>query len=392
MDFNKYALLYKNELLENVLPFWLDNSIDEKYGGYFTCLNRDGSIYDTDKFIWLQARQVWMFAKLYNEVDKRKEWLECAMHGAEFLQKYGYRDSFNWYFSLNQKGEPLIEPYNIFSYAFACIAFGQLYKATGIYEYANIACETFDLICSKMDNPKGKWSKQVAGTRELKSFSLPMILSNLVLEIEPLIEPGTVKKTIDYCVHEIMNEFYNPELGVLLENIKKDGAFSDSFDGRLINPGHGIEAMWFMMDIGIQFNQPELIRKATAIALQTVEYGWDKKYSGLFYFMDCKKYPLQQLEWDQKLWWVHIETLIAMIKGYELTNDERLLDWFLKIHDYTWSHFKDQEYGEWFGYLNRRGEVLLPLKGGKWKGCFHVPRGLFQCWKILEKCSLSQSE
>ena len=64
--------------------------------------------------------------------------------------------------------------------------------------------------------------------------------------------------------------------------------------------------------------------------------------------------------------------------------------WFERLHDYTWSHFKDKEYPEWFGYLNRRGEVLLPLKGGKWKGCFHVPRGLYQCWKILERCSTRQ--
>ena len=48
------------------------------------------------------------------------------------------------------------------------------------------------------------------------------------------------------------------------------------------------------------------------------------------------------------------------------------------------SYFKDKEYPEWYGYSNRRGEVLLPLKGGKWKGCFHVPRGLYQCWKTLE--------
>ena len=61
---------------------------------------------------------------------------------------------------------------------------------------------------------------------------------------------------------------------------------------------------------------------------------------------------------------------------------------FEKVHDYTWAHFRDAEYPEWYGYLNRRGEVLLPLKGGKWKGCFHVPRGLFQCWKILETISL----
>jgi len=94
---------------------------------------------------------------------------------------------------------------------------------------------------------------------------------------------------------------------------------------------------------------------------------------------------VQQLEWDQKLWWVHIETLIALIKGYYYTGDPACLKWFEKVHEYTWSHFPDPEYGEWFGYLSRRGEVLLPLKGGKWKGCFHVPRGLYQVWTTLEK-------
>ena len=87
---------------------------------------------------------------------------------------------------------------------------------------------------------------------------------------------------------------------------------------------------------------------------------------------------------QEKLWWVHIETLITMIKGYQLTGRQECLEWFNRVHDYVWSHFADPEHPEWFGYLNRQGEVLLPLKGGKWKGCFHVPRGLFQCWRILE--------
>ena len=81
--------------------------------------------------------------------------------------------------------------------------------------------------------------------------------------------------------------------------------------------------------------------------------------------------------------WVHIETLISLLKGYHLTGDQQCLEWFNKVHDYTWTHFKDTEHPEWFGYLNRRGEVLLPLKGGKWKGCFHVPRGLYQCWTVF---------
>ena len=63
-DFKELAQLYKDTLLDNVLPFWEQNSIDWEQGGYFTCLDRSGKVYDTDKFIWLQNRQVWTFSML----------------------------------------------------------------------------------------------------------------------------------------------------------------------------------------------------------------------------------------------------------------------------------------------------------------------------------------
>lgn len=386
--YNELIDMYKKELFENVLPFWLENSIDKECGGYFTCLERDGQVFDTDKFIWLQAREVWMFSMLYNNVEKRQEWLDCAIHGAEFLKKYGHDGNLNWYFSLDREGNPLIEPYNIFSYTFACMAFGQLGKATGNEEYSDIAKRTFDIILSKVDNPKGIWNKAHKGTRDLKNFALPMILCNLALEIEHLLDEDFLVKTMDTCIHEVMDVFYRPELGgIIVENVTIDGKLHDSFDGRLVNPGHSIEAMWFIMDLGKRLNRPDLIEKAKNITLRMLEYGWDKEYDGIFYFMDRLGRPLQQLEWDQKLWWVHIETLISLLKAYNLTGDEKCKEWFLKVHEYTWSHFKDKEFSEWYGYLNRRGEVLLSLKGGKWKGCFHVPRGLYQCWKVLEELS-----
>ena len=138
MDFNKLAEQYKTELMENVLPFWLQHSQDKEFGGYFTCLKRNGEVFDTDKFIWLQGREVWMFAMLYNKVEKRQEWLDCAIQGGEFLKKYGHDGNYNWYFSLDREGHPLVEPYNIFSYTFATMAFGQLSLATGNQEYADI--------------------------------------------------------------------------------------------------------------------------------------------------------------------------------------------------------------------------------------------------------------
>jgi N-acylglucosamine 2-epimerase len=311
--------------------------------------------------------------------------LKCAEQGGEFLKKYGHDGNLNWYFSLTREGKPIIEPYNIFSYTFATMAFGQLAKATGNQEYADIARKTFDIILSKVDNPKGKWSKVYPGTRNLKNFALPMILCNLALEIEHLLEPEFLRKTIDTCIHEVMDVFYRPDLGLVVESLTIDNKLSDTFEGRVLNPGHAIEAMWFIMDLGVRLNNKELIDKAAKIAVQMTEYGWDYKHGGIFYFLDLKGHPTQQLEWDQKLWWVHVEALISMIKGYQLTGSKDCLKWFEIIHEYTWDHFKDNEYPEWYGYLNRQGEVLLPLKGGKWKGCFHVPRGLYQVWKTLEK-------
>jgi N-acylglucosamine 2-epimerase len=210
-----------------------------------------------------------------------------------------------------------------------------------------------------------------------------MILSNLSGIIAPLLDAGTVEKVREQCIHEVMDVFYSKEHGLILENVTPDGSFSDSFEGRLLNPGHAIEAMWFMTDLAEIRQDQNLAARATEITLETLSRGWDEKYGGIFYFLDVKGHPPQQLEWDQKLWWVHIETLISLAKGYRLTGDQRCLDWFEKVDAYTWSHFPDPEYGEWYGYLNRRGEVLLPLKGGKWKGCFHVPRGLLQVWKTL---------
>ena len=389
-DFKALAAQYKSELLDRVIPFWLEKSQDKDFGGYFTCLDRDGSVYDTDKFIWMQGREVWMFSKLYNEVEHRQEWLDCAIQGAEFLKKYGHDGNLNWYFAVDREGRALVEPYNIFSYTFAVIAFGQLALATGNREYADIAKRTFDIVLSKVDNPKGRWSKAAPGARALKTFDLPMILCNVSLEIEQLLEPSFLKETIDTCLHEVLDVFYRPELGLIVEALGKDGELADCFDGRKLNPGHAIESTWFIMDLGRRLGRKDLIKKAVDISLKEVEYGWDKQYEGIFYFMDRLGKPRHELEFDQKLWWVHLEALISFIKGYQLTGNPRCLEWFERIHDYIWSHFRDTDYPEWFGYLNRRGEVLLPLKGGKWKGCFHVPRGLMNCWRILEDLANKQ--
>jgi N-acylglucosamine 2-epimerase len=380
------AQQYKTALLEDVLPFWETYSIDKEQGGYVTCLDRQGKVYDTDKFIWLQNRQVWVFSSFYQTIAPRPEWLKMAAHGANFLAQQGRDPEGNWYFALDRSGQPLVQPYNIFSDCFAAMAFSQYARASGETWAQEVALQAYNNVLRRQTDPKGKYSKTYPGTRPLKSLAVPMILANLSLEMDWLLTGETLSQVLTATVREVLTDFYDPELGLMFEHVTPNGERRlDCFDGRLLNPGHGIEAMWFLMDIAHRQQDLSTISQAVDIVLQILNFAWDKEYGGLFYFMDVMGHPPQQLEWDQKLWWVHAETLVALLMGYRLTGRAECWEWYVKLHDYTWNHFPDPEFGEWFGYLNRRGEVLLNLKGGKWKGCFHVPRALYLCWQELEK-------
>jgi N-acylglucosamine 2-epimerase len=389
-DFQTLAQLYRDTLLNDVLPFWEKYSLDDKNGGYFTCLNREGQVYDTDKFIWLQNRQVWTFSMLYNRCQQQESWLQIAKTGAEFLAKHGRDAEGNWYFALNQAGEPLVQPYNIFSDCFAAMAFSQYAVASGDKSAEAIAIQAYNNVLRRQDNPKGKYTKTYPGIRPMKSLAVPMILANLSLEMSWLLPETQLNQVLDLTVREVMGDFLDKDRGLMYENVAPDGSHLDCFEGRIINPGHGIEAMWFIMDIAQRRGDQETINQAVQVVLNILDFAWDTEYGGLYYFMDADGHPPQQLEWDQKLWWVHLESLVALAMAYRLTQRQECWEWYQKLHDYSWSHFADPKFGEWFGYLNRRGEVLLNLKGGKWKGCFHVPRALFLCWQefeiLLENC------
>lgn len=385
MDEKLLSRQYLDTLLDDIIPFWERHSIDRKGGGYFTCLDRQGRVYDTDKFMWLQGRQVWTFSMLYNRLEKRTAWLDVARHGVEFMRRHGMDPDGNWYFALNCQGEPLVQAYNIFSDCFAAMGFSQYALATGDENAKTIALRTFRNILRRRHNPKGKYSKAVPGTRELETLVLPMILSNLTLELEWLLDPAEADVTLDDSVKEVMGLCLDKKRMWVFENVRPDGSHPDCFEGRLISPGHGIEAMWFMMDVFSRRKDTSMINQCVNTVLSLLNFGWDQKFGGIYYFRDSEGHSPDRLDWDQKLWWVHLETLVALVKGYVLTGRKECREWFEKVHEYTWQHFPDRQYGEWFGYLNRQGEALLNAKGGKWKGCFHLPRALWLCASELLK-------
>lgn len=375
-----YISRYETELTSSVIPFWEKHGIDHEYGGYFDSLDRDGSVWDYDKWMWMQWRKVYMWATLLETPYGQEKYLEYAEQGFEFLTRHGKNSDGHYYFGLNRKGEPIIAAHSIYSEAFAVMGAAALFKVTGDPEYRAEANYAMEKYLGRMAHPKGQWDKSMHARPARLSHGVYMILANLGTVVKECLASSDYDKSVADAVEMVIKNFWRPEHRVLFENINPDHTVDlDSGDGRHINPGHGLESCWFILRYAERNNRPELIPQVAAIIKALLDFGWDKKYGGIFYFMDVLGKPKLELECDMKLWWVHNEALVATLYAYRLTKDPQFLEWFKKLDKWSFEHFRDPQYGEWYGYLNRQGEPTHLLKGSKWKCFFHLPRCLIMC-------------
>lgn len=374
--------LYFTELMENVIPFWMKYSLDRKYGGYLHCLDRYGKPYTDDKYMWMQARGLWIFSKLYNTIERNKEWLHAAQLGYDFIKKYGFSQEGRLYFGVTRDGKPLFKPWHIYTETFCIIGMVEYYRATGRKDVLEEATELYCRITQRLNRGDIE-SNTYPNTRYLKAHAISLIMLGTTYELSKVHRDSKYSEMIEGYLHEILYKFYKPDKKALFEYINTDDSLHDSPDGRTINPGHAIESAWFILQYLRENPDKERIERTVGIIENSLTLGWDNKYGGLFYFIDYESKPNPSLEWDMKLWWVHCETLYGLLLGYHLTGKKSLFEWYEKVHDWTFSHFPDREYGEWYGYLHRDGSVSHDFKGSVWKGPFHLPRFLLLGYELL---------
>jgi len=184
----------------------------------------------------------------------------------------------------------------------------------------------------------------------------------------------------------ILQRHWKPELHALLENVAADGsAMLDLPEGRMLLPGHAIESAWMILEIAAKRGDQHLLQTAVDIVLASLERGWDQEYGGLKYVVNIDGTPTHELGANLKLWWPHCEALYAILLAWSLTGRQDLWNWYHKLHEYSFSHFPDNEHGEWFGYLDRSGTPIWTAKANGWKGFFHLPRALLRCYRLLDQ-------
>ena len=365
-----WAENYKEDLTHNIMPFWLKNGLDKEHGGIYTCVARNGQLIDTTKSVWFQGRFAFICSYAYNNIEKNPEWLDTDGR---------------MYFEVAADGTPLRKRRYVFSESFAAIAMSEYALATGNKEYAQKALDLFKRMRHFLNTP-GILEPKYLPTVQAQGHSITMIMVNVASSIKKVISDPELDAQIEESIYALKNYFMHSEFKALLEMVGPKGEFIDTMNGRTINPGHCIETSWFLFDVARNMNNnKELIDMALTILDWSWEWGWDKQYGGIINFKDCKNLPPQDYSQDMKFWWPQTEAIIANLYAYKLTKDEKYLKRHKQISDWTYAHFPDSEFGEWYGYLHRDGTVAQPAKGNLFKGPFHIPRMMIKGYTLCKE-------
>ncbi len=387
----QWADSYRNDLIQNIMPFWMRNGLDRKNGGVYTCLNRDGSLMDTTKSVWFQGRFAFICSFAYNHVEKNPEWLAAAKSTLDFIEKHCFDKDGHMFFSVTADGRGLRKRRYVFSETFATIAMSEYALATGDMTYAEKALRLFEDMQRFLATPgflPAKFEPEV----KLQGHSIVMMLINVASRIRAAIDSPKLTAQIDDSIDKLRRYFIHPEFKALLETVGPNGEFIDTNTTRVINPGHCIETSWFIMEEARARNwDKSLLDMALTIFDWSWDWGWDEPYGGIINFRDCRNLPPQDYSQDMKFWWPQCETIIASLYAYLGTGDEKYLERHRIISDWTYKHFPDPEFGEWYGYLHRDGTVAQPAKGNLYKGPFHIPRMLIMGYSLCQEI-LHQAE
>lgn len=384
-----WAESYKKDLTENIMPFWMKYGLDRENGGVYTCVDRDGSLMDTTKSVWFQGRFAFICSFAYNNVEKNQEWLDAAKSTLEFIEKHCFDEQGHMYFSVTAEGKPLRKRRYVFSETFAAIAMSEYALATGDQHWAKRAIQVFEDTQRFLATPGFLPAKFEADVK-LQGHSIVMILINVGSCIRKVVNDPKLTQQIDESIEKLKKYFIHPEFKCLLETVGENGEFIDTNMTRTINPGHCIETSWFIMEEAkLRGWDKPMFDMALQVFDWSWDWGWDKQYGGIINFRDCKNLPPQDYSQDMKFWWPQCETIIASLYAYLGTGDEKYLYRHERISEWTYAHFPDAEYGEWYGYLHRDGTVAQSAKGNLYKGPFHIPRmmikGYMLCQEILKK-------
>jgi N-acylglucosamine 2-epimerase len=384
---------YRDQLFNQMIPFWLQHARDREYGGYHTCLNRDGSVYDYDKAcMWHAGRLIWTFSFLYNELEENADWLAFARHGIRFVDDYGFAPDGSMYYGLTREGRPLSPARDWITELSTIVGYAEFARASGKHLYYAKAREMM-LRFWEVAQTGGKraFPPVLWETRPVRWFAHSMIVLNVVQVLRSCKAEACWDDMAKECVRIMLSQHYDRSRGAAFEYVGWSGEPIPGTLGRRVNPGHMIEGGIFLIHEAWNSGDKKLLEAGVSLIGDGYSIGWDAEYGGIFNDVDAEGQPLPGAEAylaDGKLWWQHAEALYGLLLAWKVSGQPLFLERYWNVHEYAFGHFADPEYGEWYAHLDRRGNRVNDVKGSTRKNFYHQGRNFLWCYQLLQQNAL----
>ena len=315
MNTDSVCQQYRELLLDGIVPFWARHGVDSEHGGVLSCMEENGTRISTEKYIWSQARWVWVCAALYNRIERRPEFLDWARGTIQFLLRHGRDKEGRWVYRTTRDGEVIEGATSIYSDCFVVYGLSEYCRAVPDPELLDLARSTFDSICRRVEAPGFAETAPYALPPNRRNHGVPMILTSVASELAQTTGDVAIEAVADDYAGRVMNHFVRPGRRCLLEFLDYQYREVPPSEGTFVMPGHAIESMWFVMHHALRQGDHDTIQRAAEVIRWHLELGWDDLHGGLRLGVDIAGHPPFFPNSATKLWWPHTEAMIALTQA-----------------------------------------------------------------------------
>lgn len=382
-----------DELLNDILPFWMERMKDDENGGFYGRMDGHNLIInDSPKGAILNARILWTFSSVYLKLKDEKS-LIFANRAKDYLFKYFFDDEHKGtYWMLDAKGNPVDTKKQIYSQAFFIYALTEYYRATSDKSALDKAIELFELI--------EKYSFDENKNGYFEAFSCEWILLE---DLRLSDKDANEKKTMNTHLHileaytNLYRVYKDERLAGKLDNliylfldkiINKDTHHLDLFfdedwncKSTIVSYGHDIEASWLLYEAACVLGNKVLTANVKHESLRIAKAALEglSLRGGLINEMN---YSTGHVD-DNSDWWPQAEAIVGFMNAWQLSNDKYYLQKVYDVWEFTKNNIIDTGQGEWFWSVNNKGKKNTENdKAGFWKCPYHNSR---MCLEIIER-------
>jgi cellobiose epimerase len=386
----------EQELLGDILPFWLKYAVDHEFGGFRGQIANDLTIDPlAHKGLILNARILWTFAKAH-KVYYDAVYLRTAQRAYEYLQQYFWDAEFGGvYWMVDHLGRPVETKKRIYGQAFTVYALAEYAAASAEKEPLEKAIALYHLIeDASHDAQNGGYFEtyerdwKLAGEQRLsevdmdekKSMNTHLHLLEAYANLQRLWNDGGLRNRLRELLRIFLDHIIDPEAHHF--RMFFDEAWHDRSDR--FSFGHDIEGSWLICEAAEVLGDTAILEETRKVGVKMAQAVYEQAVDsdgGLLYEGTWKEI----IDTD-KHWWPQAEAVVGFLNAYELSGR----DYFLKASQNSWAFIEkyivDHQRGEWYWKVSRDGTPSSDkYKVDPWKCPYHNSRTCFEVMERLDK-------